>query len=217
MKPIRIVIVEDHSVLREALALALNLEKGFTITGHWGSAEEMLAHMSDTPFDIAILDRMLPGMDGLELTGKIKGHNPRARVVMLSMVTEEKKILEAFENGVDGYLTKEAPISELIDAIKGTFDGQKIVGRGLTASLIMFLSRAKSDKEEKSPLTDGQMVMLNLAAEGMTNKEIALKLDVPLPNVKRRFREIFTRLGARHRTHAIVKAAKMGLISIHKE
>jgi DNA-binding NarL/FixJ family response regulator len=216
MKPIKLIIVEDHSVLRETLKIALNMEHDFEIVGDWPSAEAALESMDAAPFDVALLDRMLPGLDGVGLTKKLKEMRPDSKIIMLSMVTEEKKILEAFEAGVSGYVPKQSPISELIDTIKKVASGQMVISQGLTESLIMFFTKTKDDPRSKTPLSDEQLEMLNLAADGLTNKEIATKLDLPLPIVKKRFREMFQILDANHRTHAIVKAAKLGLIHIEQ-
>lgn len=216
MSKIRIILIEDHTVLRETIAIALNMENEFDVIGHWGSGEDALKSVADKEFDIAVVDRMLPGMDGIVLTKRIREKYPDASVIMLSMVNEEQRILEAFEAGVRGYLLKDVPISEVIDSIKRVHRGEMVIQKSLTENLITFFSRIRDSKGFHDILTDEQMKVLTHASEGLTNKEIADKLGLPLPIIKLRFREIFHKLNARHRTHAIMKAVKLGILTIEE-
>jgi len=214
MAPIRIIIVEDHAVLRESLCLSLGMEKSFEIVGNWNSAEDALKQLGNLPVDIVLTDNKLPGIDGIIFTRKVKERHPDMKVVILSMITDEETILEALEAGAMGYLPKEVSISDLIQTIKNVYAGALSLPPELNESLLRYVAKFRKKNDRDSILTSEQIKLLNLAADGFTNKEIADRMDLPLTTIKLRFQEIFKALDARHRTHAILKAMKLGILVI---
>ncbi len=214
MAPIRIIIVEDHSVLRESLCLSLAMEKSFEVAGNWNNAEEALKQLGTISVDIVLTDNKLPGMDGIVFTKKVKERYPDIKVVILSMITDEETILEALEAGAMGYLPKEVSISDLIQTIKNVHAGALSLPPELNESLLRYVAKFRKKHDRDSILTPEQIKLLNLAADGYTNKEIADRMDLPLTTIKLRFQEIFKALDARHRTHAILKAMKLGILVI---
>jgi len=214
MTPIRIIIVEDHAVLRESLCLSLAMEKSFEIAGSWNNAEDALKHLGAQPVDIVLTDNRLPGMDGIVFTKKVKESHPDIKVVILSMITDEETVLEALEAGAMGYLPKELSISDLIQTIKNVNAGTLSLPPELNESLLRYVAKFRKKKDRDSILTPEQVKLLNLAADGFTNKEIAARMDLPLTTIKLRFQEIFRALDAKHRTHAILKAMKLGILII---
>jgi DNA-binding NarL/FixJ family response regulator len=214
MDKIKIVLIDDHSILRETLVIALNMEAGFEVVGHWDNAEDGLKFFETASADVAVVDNKLPGMNGIVFTRKLKAVNPAVKILLLSMITKEDKVFEALESGASGYLPKEVSISELIQAIKNIHNGDIYLDNTIMKNMVTYFAQLKDPSLKKSLLSAEQITILNLAADGMTNKEIADRLDINLPTVKLRFQEIFKLLDARHRTHAIVKAAKLGILSL---
>lgn len=213
MDKIRLIVIEDHAILRETLVVALNIEPGFEVVGHWGTIAEALKYLRDNPVDLALVDYMLPGMDGITFMKRAREQFPNLKVIMLSMMTAEETVSDALEAGVMGYMPKEVPISDLIQAIKRVHQGEMVIYPDILQNLVKYFIRAKNQKDKKGILSDEQKKIITLASEGLTNKEIAVQMELPIPTVKLRFQEIFKILDARHRTHAIVKASKMGILA----
>jgi len=214
---IKVIIVEDHSILRETMVEVLNKEEDIDVLAHWSRADDALRFLESNPVDVVITDNMLPGMDGVTFTRKIKQEHPEIRVIMLSMITDEERIFEALEAGVMGYLPKEISKNELVLAIKKAYQGEMFIGPCITKNLVdYFVYRLNRNNDKKSVLTDSQIRILSLAAEGYTNKEIADRINLALPTIKLRFQEIFKALDTRNRAHAIIKASKMGLLTLNK-
>jgi DNA-binding NarL/FixJ family response regulator len=214
---IDVIIIEDHSILRETMADSLDKEEDITVVGQWSSSEEALKYLESHKVDLVISDNMLPGMDGVTFTRKARQLYPDLKVIMLSMITDEEKVFEALEAGVMGYLPKEVSKNELIMAIRKAYKGEMFIGPYITKNLFdFFVHKLQKSSNKKQLLTDDQIKVLNLASQGFTNKEIADRLNMALPTVKLRFQEIFKALDTRHRAHAIIKATQIGLININK-
>jgi DNA-binding NarL/FixJ family response regulator len=214
MDMIKIAIVEDHAILRETLCLALRMETNFEVVGNWNNAEDALRQIGDLNVDIVVSDNKLPGMDGIVFTKKLKERYPQMKIIVLSMITNEESILEALEAGAMGYLPKEVSISDLIQTIKNVHKGALSLSPELNESLLRYVAKFRKKSDRDNILSPEHIKMLSLAADGCTNKEIADRMDLPLTTVKLRFQEIFNLLDARHRTHAILKATKLGILSI---
>lgn len=213
---IKVIIVEDHSILRETMVEVLNKEEDIEVTGHWSKAEEALKYLETHSVDVVISDNRLPGIDGVTFTRKIKQLYPDLKVIMLSMITDEEKIFEALEAGVMGYLPKEISKNELVMAIKKAFQGEMFIGPCITKNLVdYFVFKLNKTNDKKTLLTDEQIKILTLAAEGYTNKEIADRINMALPTIKLRFQEIFKALDTRNRAHAIIKASQKGLLTLN--
>lgn len=216
MEKIKIIIIEDHSILRETLSVILKKENMFKVLGHWDNAEDALEFAKKNAVDIAIADNMLPAMDGITFTKKLKEVSPKTNVIMLSMVTDEEKIFEALSAGAKAYIPKIVSIDELISALKCVHNGEIFIHPELLKKFIGHALKLNNSPDKKQILSKDQINMLQLAADGDTNKEIAARTQVPLSTVKLRFHEIFKALNAKHRTHAIVIASKLKLISLDK-
>ncbi len=214
METIRIAVVDDHSILRDTLCLALKMENNFDVVGNWSTAEDALKHMEEAHPHIVVSDNKLPGMSGIIFTKKLNEKFPGIRVIILSMITDEEAILEALEAGAMGYVPKEVSISELIATINNVHRGNLSLSTELNESLLRYVAKFRKKTDRDSILSSEHLKILGLAADGCTNKEIADRMDLPLTTIKLRFQEIFNILDARHRTHAILKANKLGILAI---
>ncbi len=215
-QPARIVLVDDHRIVREAIARSLASEEGFRIVGSWSDAEAALSYLESGDFDLAILDYSLPGMDGVTATRRILQERPGVRTLILSMHCNESLVLEAFESGVRAFLPKDCSVGELTEAIRTVLEGGTVISPRIASNLIAFCRRLRDGdgQQASNPLTSIQLEILRLAASGYANKEIADRTGLPLNTVKLRLKEIFVRLNARDRTHAVLVALRMGLFGL---
>ncbi|MHC9539737.1 MAG: response regulator [Vulcanimicrobiota bacterium] len=210
---IRIIIVEDQTMLRETLTVMLDGEEDFEITGCWADGEEARQCCRDVEHDVAVVDYLLPGMNGIEFARYLLLQVPQVKVIIVSCVCEARIIFEAFEAGVSGYMHKDSPTRELIDAIRAVMNGEKALSSSLIKTYVDF-SLTALHRRKKQPLTDEEKEVLILAARGMSNREIALQLKIPVSTVKLRIRSVIEYLNARDRTHAVTKALMQGIIVI---
>jgi DNA-binding NarL/FixJ family response regulator len=184
------------------------------VAGHWATAEEALWSLQGNDFDIALIDKGLPGMNGIEAMKELRKRNGDARFIIISACCKEEDVMEALSAGANGYLPKDTGLSELIDSIGLVRRGETVLG-GKIARSVMNYARAMKDRPSKAlRLTDEQAGILLLAAQGCANKEIADRTGLSIDTVKLRLKETFRRLDARDRTHAVVKAVQHGLITL---
>ena len=211
MDAVKLILVDDHTVAREALAMALKQESGFDVVGSWPDAESALA--STTPFDLAIVDYRLPGMDGNRATRRLRELHPQAPVIILSGFCREEQILEAFEAGAAGFLPKEVSIAELIETLRAVLQGQTILSPRVARRILEYCTSSKRANGHPG-LKESHIEVLRLAGCGYANKEIAEHLYIPVDTVKQRLKEAFHYLGARDRTQAVLAALRHGLFEL---
>jgi len=212
MKPISLIIVEDHAILRENLALALENSKEFSVMGHFKDAGEALAFLKTSTVDVAIIDYSLPDMNGISFLREALRIAPDLKGLFLSMYCDGDKIQEAFRQGAMGYVRKTSGTNELMEAIKQIMNGEPFLSPSLTSSLITSITAPS--KVEEYPLSGEQMTILSLAGKGKATKEIAQEMGLTVATVKHRFNEIFRLLGVHSRAQALLKASSIGLISV---
>jgi|GEM_PF-2710963 len=211
MKPISLIIVEDHAILRENLALTLNNLKEFTVAGHFDTAGEALAFLKTNAIDVAIIAYGLTDMNGTTFLREALKIVPDLRGLFLSMYYDSAYVQEAFRNGALAYLRKQSGTKELIGAIKQIMNGEPYISPSLTGYLISTLS--KPAKSEGHPLSEEQLAILSMAGKGMATKEIAQELNLTIAKIKHRFNDIFKLLGVHNRAQALMEVVKMKLIS----
>ena len=212
---IRIIIIEDHTIIRESIEANFNNRNDMTVVGSWSNAEDALLFLRNGDADVAIVDNMLPGMDGTTFITQALQLRPELKVIILSMHTHESLICQAFDNGAYGFLPKDAYMNELLDAIRTVARGEYVLYPKLTKRLIDYKSQKRNGSSVHSLLTDDQKKILIMTAEGMGNKEISAKMGCSVSTVKHNYTEILNRLEARDRTHAVVKAIQAGIIEIN--
>ncbi len=215
-KKIRLIVIEDHTILRETLVVSLNMEDDLEVKGHWETAEQALEAVPHTEFDVAIVDKMLPGINGVEFIRRMKEIKPLARAMMLSMDKLEESVAEAFSAGADGYLAKDASTSKLIQAIRKVAGGERVLAENLTRRVIDFYAGRGRQPEFSIILNEEELLMLRRASEGKTNKEIGESLGMNLSAIKIRFHEIYKKLSVRDRTSAVLKAVRLGLLQLDR-
>lgn len=216
-EPIRIAVIEDQTILRETLVRFLSQEDNIQVVGDFPDAESAMTFFQTSHCDIAIIDRLLPGMDGIAFIKKLKGFNSGVKTIVLSVLSREENIMEAFEAGVMGYLSKESYMKELVDAIRTVNRGEAVLSPKICKRFVEYCAKRKEEPCEKPALTETEVELLKMACEGHSNKEIAAALRTTTAHVKNSFHRLFRRIDARDRTHAVIKAVRMGLIKVEEE
>jgi DNA-binding NarL/FixJ family response regulator len=199
----QIAIVDDHALVRAGLRTELS-NAGFEIAGEAGDGPEGLALIAERHPDVAIVDIALPGFDGIELTKRIKAAYPQTRVVILTMHEIERDVASAVAAGADAYCVKNSGTDTILAAVRAAAEGAAY----FDPQIAHIVLRSVSD----TPLTEREVQILRLIAEGTNNLDIADRLSLSLGTVKGHVRDILDKLQAADRTHAAVIGLKRRLI-----
>lgn len=212
--PIRLLLVDDHTVLRSGLRMLLNSHENMVVVGEAESGEEALEKIKELKPDIVLLDISMPGMGGMTALQKIKEIS-EAKVLMLTMHADEEYLKEALEFGVSGYVLKQAADTELIQAIKEVAKGQVYVDSGLAQNLVksMYHPSSKQRSDYDSNLTDREKEVLTLIALGHTNKEIAETLMISVKTVESHKTKIMEKINCQKRSEMVRYALENGYIN----
>lgn len=224
-RPSRIVVADDHDLVREGLRARLATEPNIEIVGEAENGREAVEICHDLLPDLVLMDVRMPELDGLAATRKIKERLPRTSVVMVTMHDDPDYLMEAIQAGAAGYVLKGATKQELIEAIQRVLAGESLLDQGLAMRLLQRLvreqGRAGSTAHSKGrppeplhePLTDREIEVVRLIAQGQTNPVIARNLLVSVGTVKAHVQHIIAKMGVSDRTQASVRAAELGLLS----
>lgn len=205
---VRILIVDDHQLAREGLKAVLS-DDGFAVVGEAASGDEAIALVTRLVPDVVLMDvRLGPGIDGLEATRRIAALGLPSRVIMLSLHDLPAYVREALGAGASGYVLKDASIAELRGAVSQVMAGQSVIPLGLINAVMRGGEREPRPAEVLSSLTQREREVLDLVAEGLTNKEIARQLAVSPATVKAHVERIIAKLGVADRTQAAVLVAR---------
>lgn len=209
---IRVLIVDDHELVREGLTLLLEEAEGIVIAGQAGSVAQAVVQAQTLQPDVVLLDMMLPDGDGVSVIQQLKAKNNPARVVVLTSFAEDEKIRGALQAGATGYLLKDVLRHDLLAAIRAAAEGISTLHPVIQAHLLQQLSQPK----QTSPLdtlTEREHEVLKAVAEGRSNKEIAVSLGLTLGTVKGYLNTIFGKLNVVSRTEATLLAIRHGLVT----
>ena len=206
---IRVIIVDDHALVREGTRQILETAADVTVVGVAGSAEEALEILGTTTADVALVDINLPGLSGLELAREAAQRWPTLHVLILSAFDEHAYVTEALELGIGGYLLKTTSGRELIDAVRAVSDGIFVLDRAVSQRLIR---RRRRGPESLSSLTRRENDVLELLARGRSNKQIAASLSLGLRTVESHVSNLLGKLGVNSRTEAVTYALNHHLV-----
>ncbi len=209
MDTIRILLVDDHQVVREGLRRMLELEADMEVVGEAGDAEETFTRVESLSPEIILMDIKMPGVDGIELTRQLKEKQPSCNIIMLTLYDEY--LAEAIEAGAVGYLLKDVKREELVRAIQAVHQGRSPLNLSLSRDqLVEFAAPAES--KQQAYLSERELAVLRMIADGVITREIANQLFLSQASVKRGVRLIFEKLGVRNRSEAVSEAYKRKLI-----
>lgn len=218
MTKIKLMLVDDHEIVRAGLRMMLEAEPGFEIVYEAASAEEALDQMEGCAPDVIIMDISLPEMDGVAATCRIRDKCPQTSVLALTIHEDERYFFRMLEAGAAGYIPKRAAPNDLVEAIRTVHKGQVYIYPSLATALVRdYLQRARNVGDEKQlydGLTERQRQVLTLIAEGWSNAEIAKRLDISVKTVARHKENIMIRLDLHSRTELIKYAIRKGLTEV---
>ena len=212
MEPIRLVLVDDHHVVRRGLRSYLEAFSDLSVIGEASSGEQILEKVEHWLPDVVIMDLMMPGgVGGIETTRRIRAISPHTQVVVLTAHTDEARVVAALRAGAIGYVRKDANPDLLLAAVRAAARGQSLLDPAIAGSVLQDLVR---DTKVRHDLTEREMEVLRLLAHGLTNREIATELVVSEETVKTHVGNILAKLHLAHRTQAVIHALQQGLISL---
>lgn len=218
--PIKIVIADDHALLRQGIKNVLSLEPDLEVIGEAADGEEAISKIESLKPDILLLDVNMPHMNGLEVTKRLKADNTPVKVIILTIHDDESYVFEVIKSGADGYILKDIEPGMLVKAIRLVNEGQSFIYPTLTKRLFGELSRQeerraapperRSSKEER--LTYREVEVLKLIGRGMNNQEIAQELFLSEKTVKNHLTNIFRKISVVDRTQAVLYAIKNKIV-----
>jgi len=207
---IKVLLVDDHQVVREGLRRIVQLDDGIEVIGEAKSGEEAVIKAMSLIPDVIIMDLKMPGMDGITATREIKQRLPDVNILVLTLYAEDF-IKQAIEAGASGYLLKDSDTDQITSAIHQVNNGLSPIALSITRDLVMEF--AKISKSNRSYLlTNRQVEVIKLISEGVSSREIGEQLFISASTVKREIRHIFDKLGVSDRSHAVSQAIKRQLI-----
>lgn len=212
--PIRVVIVEDHTLLREGTRQILEQWQDIEVVGEVGRGDEAVALIDRLEPDVVLLDMRLPGMNGIEITRAVTSKHKATRLLLLSAYDDEEYVAEALNAGASGYLLKTTPGAKLVEAVRAVHSGATVLQDELSHKLAM---RAMHPESSGPRLSERELSVLRLTARGMSSKEIAGTLRISQRTVEGHLNNIYSKLGVNSRTEAVVQAAARGLINLESQ
>ena len=203
-KTIRILIADDHAVIRDGLSMILGLQDDFTVIGQAQDGLEAVELCRRSAPDVVIMDLMMPKLDGCAATQKITSENPDIRILLLTSYTESSKILHAIKGGASGAIGKNAPREELLSAIRSVADGKTVFSDEI--------KQLMAETKDIPVLSPRQKEVLEALSRGLTNDDIARQYNLSRAAIKFHLLELYRKLGVANRTEAVSIAMKRHLL-----
>jgi DNA-binding NarL/FixJ family response regulator len=207
-EPIRVLIVDDHSVVREGLRTFLELQDGIEVAGEAADGEEAVREAERLRPDVVLMDLVMPRLDGVSAMRTLRERVPAARVVVLTSFLDDERLLPAIRSGAAGYLLKNVQPQELARAVRLAADGEALIDPAVAARLVDSLVEGLESEEPE--LTPREQEVLGLIGRGFANKRIALELGISEKTVKTHVGHVLAKLGVSDRTQAALYAARLG-------
>ncbi len=209
MAEIRILIADDHRVVREGLRTILSVEEDFVVVGEAVDGKDALAQCAQLQPNLVLMDLRMPNMDGIEAIRQIKSKYPQIVIVILTTYDDDELIVRGMRAGAKGYLLKDATRRVLFETIRAAMRGESLLPPAIAAKVVARLSEISPVEE----LSDREREVIRLLARGAANKEIALALNIAERTVKAHLTHLFGKLGVSSRAEAVAFAIRAGLVS----
>ncbi|MGV3760641.1 MAG: response regulator [Actinomycetota bacterium] len=216
---IRVLICDDHALFRRGLTMVLESEDGIDVVGEAEDGAEAVEKAEELAPDVVLMDVRMPRVSGIEATSTIAERVPTTKILMLTVSDEEDDLYDAIKAGASGYLLKEISIEEVASAIRAVVSGQSLISPSMASKLLTEFSNLskRADERQSVPtprLTDRELEVLKLVAQGLTNRDIAGELYISENTVKNHVRNILEKLHLHSRMEAVVYAVREKLLDI---
>jgi NarL family two-component system response regulator LiaR len=212
--PIRILIADDHQLVRQGLIALLSVKPGIEVVGQAADGAEAIDLSHSLRPDIILLDLLMPNKDGIEATQEIKAEDPDARILIITSFAEDENVYQAIKAGALGYLMKDSSPQELMQAIHDVCAGRLSLHPNIASKLIEELNQPTETKPTEDPLTEREVAVLKLVAKGRSNQKIAEELVVSERTVGAHVSNILSKLHLANRTQAALFALRTGLTDL---
>lgn len=215
MSIIRVMVVDDQTLVRQGIAGLLQLAEGVEVAGFAVHGLEALERLDDIKPDVMLLDLRMPQMNGIELLQRLATESRLPPTIILTTFDDDELVLAGLNAGAKGYLLKDVTLEDLVFAIHAVADGRTLMKPAVTSRVLEGLKNLPTDfssLEQPDPLTDRESEILRLMAGGYSNKEIARALDVAEGTIKNHVSNVLSKFGVRDRTRAVLKALELGIV-----
>jgi DNA-binding NarL/FixJ family response regulator len=217
--PVRVLLVDDQALFREALATLLDVRTDVEVVGEAGNGDEALHCAAELRPDVVLMDLRMPVLDGIAATQRLRVEQPEVRVIALTTFDDDTEVFAALRAGAVGYLLKDVSSERLVEAILAAARDESVLQPSVAAKVVARFARLPHDDDAAPrpqplvvPLSDRELDVLRLLADGRTNREIAAELFLAEGTVKNRVTNVLAKLGARDRTQAALRARALGLL-----
>jgi NarL family two-component system response regulator LiaR len=212
---IRILLADDHVVLREATAEVIGHQPDMCVVGQAGTGEKTVALAKELQPDVIVMDIAMPRLDGLAATQQIAAECPASRILVLSAHEDEEHVIPLLAAGASGYLPKTIGLDDLLDAIRATNRGESVLAASVTSVVVRHLA-GKTPAMPDDKLTRREMEVLRLLSEGLTNYQVARHLGLRVRTVEAHLTHIYSKLGVGSRTEAVLLAERKGWLATQR-
>jgi len=206
---VRVFLLDDHEIVRRGVRELLEVEEDFEVVGEAGTAEDALARIAASAPDVAIIDMRLPDGNGVEVCREVRSRNPEIQCVVLTSFADDEALFDSIMAGAAGYLLKQIKGNDLVDAVRRVAAGQSLLDPNVTARVLERLRTGPVQDERLARLTDQERKILDLIAEGLTNRQIGERMFLAEKTVKNYVSNLLAKLGMERRTEAAVFATRL--------
>jgi DNA-binding NarL/FixJ family response regulator len=218
MTGVRVLLVDDQSLFREALATLLAVHEGVEVVGEAGDGDEALRKAAELAPDVVLMDLRMPVLDGIGATRRLRVEQPAVRVIALTTFDDDEDVFAALRAGAVGYLLKDVSSARLVEAVHAAARGESVLQPSVAAKVVARFAQLPDTAPETRPqplvvpLSERELGVLRLLADGRSNREIAAELFLAEGTVKNHVTNVLAKLGARDRTQAALRARELGLL-----
>jgi len=214
MESMKVLIADDHPVVREGISAMLNRQPDIEVVGEAENGRECVEKTRELRPDIVLMDLRMPEMDGVEAMRQIAATNPEVRFIVLTTYDNDEYIFKGIEAGARAYLLKDSPREELFKAIRAVHRGESLIQPAVAGKVLDRFAELSRQVQAPEALSDREVDVVKLIAEGTANKEIAVSLHISESTVKTHIQTIFQKLGVSDRTGAVTQAIRKGIIRL---
>jgi NarL family two-component system response regulator LiaR len=214
---IRVLIVDDHTIVRKGIRALLAEIEGIEVVGEAGNGQEAVAQAEALYPDVILMDLAMPKLDGIEATRQIKAGRPESRILVMTSFAADDKVFPAIKAGALGYLLKESAPDDLVQAIRQIHRGESSLHPAIARRLLLEITHPADRPPTPNPLTGREAEVLRLVAQGLSNQEIAKKLNISDPTVRTHVSNILSKLQLATRIQAALYALREGLVALDAE